>query len=113
MLVFELNGVAKAFCTGRFDVTVVNSIVFWRGEQIPTVHTVKGPSATFVGFLMHLDFASHGGQWHLVIIKRSTEMNICRDQRSGAGLAEEVDSDFGLQKEPIPEVGWKRIGNSC
>lgn len=47
MLVFELNDVAKAFCTLRFCVTVVNSIVFWRGEQIPTIHTVNVPSATF------------------------------------------------------------------
>ena len=71
MFMFELHGVAKAFCMGRLDVTVVNSIVLRRGEQIPTIHTVKGPSSTFVGFLMHLDFAAHGGQWHLVIIKRS------------------------------------------
>jgi len=47
MLVFELNGVVKVFCTGLFYVTVVNSIVFWRGEQIPTIHTVNVPRATF------------------------------------------------------------------
>ena len=39
-LVFELDGVSESFRPGILYVAVVHAVVFWRSEEVPSIHTV-------------------------------------------------------------------------
>ena len=84
--VLKLYCVAEAVTICCFDMTFVCAIVFWRCADIPTVHGMKRPCATGVGFFMNLYIAPHGCQWHFVIVKRSIHVCIGGDGWCGIGL---------------------------
>ena len=94
--VLELHGVAEALSSRGLDVAVMHLIVVGGCVEIPTVHTVVGPGAAFVGLLVHEDFTSHWCEWYFVIIKPATEVSVGGDCQYCIGLPKYVECNFGL-----------------
>ena len=72
VLVLELDCVTEALSLGALDMAVVNSVVVGGCVQVPAINAMGGPCAALVGFFVHLDFATHRSQWHLVVVERAT-----------------------------------------
>jgi hypothetical protein len=90
MFVFKLHCVAEALSFRFFYVAIMNTIVFGRRVEIPTVKTVVCPSTSFIRFLVHEYFTSHRSKWHLVVIIWATEMSVGRNCWNCIGLSEEI-----------------------
>ena len=104
MFVLEVHCVGKAFTLGVFDVAIVDPVMLWGCVEIPSIHTVKCPCSSLVSFFMNLDFTSHGGKWHFIVIERATEMGVGRNGGSCIGLPGEIQSDFCLRQQSIPKM---------
>ena len=72
--------------------------MFGRFVEVPAINGMEGPGAVGIRFLMQLNFAPHRCQWHLVVVKGSIEVGICRDGGRDIGLTEEVNGNFSLRK---------------
>ena len=68
MLVFELDGVCKLFGFGVF-VTIVHSVLYWQGVEVPSIEGMVCPRALFVRFFVDLYFVAHWGERHFVIVE--------------------------------------------
>ena len=77
VFVVEVDGVTESLTVGGFDVTAVCTVVFCRGIEVPTIYGVERPGPSGVRFFMNLCVASHGGERHVVIVKRAIEVCVC------------------------------------
>ena len=59
VFVSKLDGVGEPFLSCAFGMAIMDTIVFGRCVEIPSVHAVEGPRSAFVRFLVDLDLASH------------------------------------------------------
>ena len=60
---------------------------------------------------MDLDFTSHRGQWHLVVVEGTAEVCVGGHIWGGVGLAEEIECDFCLREETVGPTGiWGNHG---
>ena len=66
---------------------IMSAIVFRRSKQIPTVDRMVGPAAPSVCLFVDLNLASHGGEWHFVVVEWAVEVCIRRQLWIGVGLA--------------------------
>ena len=71
---------------------------------------MESPGATGISFLVHLDFAPHRGERHLIVIERAIQVGVGRNCRVGIGFAEKVNSDLGLGEEFVPEFHGEVVG---
>ena len=71
VLVVKVYGVAEAVVVGGLNMTPMRSVVLGRSAEIPAVHRVEGPGASFICFFMNLNIASHWCKWHFVVIEWS------------------------------------------
>ena len=111
-LVLKRDSVTEVCTVGSLDVTLVHAVVLGRGADVPAIDGVEGPSATGIGLLVDLDLAPHGGERHLVIVKRPIEVNIGRDGWNGIGLVQEIGGDLCFWQELVPHLGWEVVGNT-
>ncbi len=64
---------------------------------------MKSPGATRVRLFVDLVVATHGGKGHLVVIIGAIKLSMGGYGWCGVGSLEELDGDFGLWKELVPE----------
>jgi len=57
-----------------------------------------------VRLFVDLDVATHGDKGHLVVVKGAIKLSMGGYGWCGVGLSEEIDGDFGLWQELVPEA---------
>jgi hypothetical protein len=90
----------------------VAAVVFEGDANVVTVSAVEVPGAADVGFVVDDDWATEGEDGVGVVIEGAVEMFPGRDGWIDCRLAEQVESEFNLSKEQIPEVAGEISGKT-
>ena len=78
VLVLEVDGVGKPFPSRCLDMAIVQAVMVFRREKIPSIDRMIMPGSALVVFLMYLRPTSHWSKRNCIIVERSAEMSVCR-----------------------------------
>ncbi len=108
----KLDGVGDKEGFGvRID-NLEGAVVVESGSDIETRASAESPGESHGGFVVDDDWTSHGAQRSGVIVEGSMEVFPDGKGRGKGGLAEEVESEFCLGKEFIPQVVGEAVVNA-
>ena len=100
----KLDGVGdkEGFGVGVDDLEA--AVVVESGSNVETRASVESPGELHGGFVVDDDWTSHGAQRGGIVVEGSMEVFPGRKGRGEGGLAEEVEGEFCLGKEFVPQV---------
>ena len=70
----ELDGIGCAFEAGLWNVYPVASVVFWSGNDVPDVYTMRFPGAVIGRGFKHKDSCSWGGKERSIKVENPVEL---------------------------------------
>ena len=107
----EVDGVGDMCSFGVNVVDRVATVVFEGRANIPAIVAMGGPGATLCGFVMRDDFDARGSHWSGCVVVPTVEVFVRREAGIDTCSSEEIQSEFCLREEEIPEMEGKvRIG---
>jgi len=110
--VTKLDGVGdkERFGVGIDDLEAV--VVVESGSDVETRASAESPGGSHGGFVVDDDWTSHGAQRGGIIVEGSMEVFPGGKGRGKGGLAEEVEGEFCLGEEFIPQVVGEAVVNA-
>ena len=96
VLVLEVDGIGKTFAPRCFDMEIVRAVMVFGCEEVPSIDRMIMSGAALVSFLMYLRRTPHWSKRHFIVLKRATEMSVCRNGAGSVRLSQEIKCDLCL-----------------
>ena len=74
----KLNGLCDAFGAGLCGIHPIAAIMLGCATEVPTICSMHGPSASFVGSFMDEDFGAGRGERSFVVVESAIELGFSR-----------------------------------
>ena len=79
VLVMQVHSIGESLASCALDMAIVDTIVGFGCEEVPSIDGMIVPRATFVGLLVNLCRAPHRCEQNFVVIEGSAKMRVRRN----------------------------------